>query len=489
MNILREKYQTVIGLEVHAQLQTKTKIFCGCSNEFGALPNTNICPVCMGHPGVLPVLNRKAVEFILKMGLSVNCTINKNTYFARKNYFYPDLPKGYQISQFDKPFCENGYIDIKTEAGADKRIRIKRIHLEEDAGKLLHDFGGSSMVDLNRCGVPLIEIVTEPDLSSPSEAYSFLSKIKQIVKYLNICDGNMEEGSLRCDANVSVKLPETTELGTKTEVKNMNSFRNVERAIAYEVERQLDIIEDGGSIVQETLLWDADKGTARSMRSKEEAHDYRYFPEPDLVNINISQKELEEIKELLPELPEVKKFKFINQYNLPEYDAELLTAERDIAEYYEEVIRHTLERKAASNFIMGEILGYLNETKTWISEFPITAKEIAELINYTSSGRISNKIAKEIFPVMIRERKSASDIIREKNMEQISDPQVIGNMIEEILSVSQKEIDEYISGKDKVVGYFIGRIMKTTNGKANPSLVNNMLIEKLESLKFNKRQE
>jgi aspartyl-tRNA(Asn)/glutamyl-tRNA(Gln) amidotransferase subunit B len=488
MDILRQTYQTVVGLEVHAQLLTDTKIFCGCSTRFGADPNTQVCPVCMGHPGVLPVLNQKAVEFILKMGIAVNCTINQSTYFARKNYFYPDLPKGYQISQFDKPFCEDGYIEIDIPEGK-KKIRIKRIHLEEDAGKLLHEYGSSSHVDLNRCGIPLVEIVTEPDINSPSEAYSYLTKIKQIVKYLGICDGNMEEGSLRCDANVSVKLPEAQQLGTKTELKNMNSFRNVERAIEYEVKRQLEIIEEGGSIVQETLLWDADNETARSMRTKEEAHDYRYFPDPDLVQIKVSSEQLDGIRNSMPELPEIKKQKFINEYKLPVYDAELLTSERDIAEYYEQVAEYTDDKKAVSNWIMGDVLGYLKEKKIDVKNFPVQPQELAKLVNLVISGEINNKIAKDIFPLMISEKKPVADIISEKNLRQVTDTGEIAGIIDEIFLNSPKEIDEYIGGKDKVLGYFVGRVMKGTEGKANPALVNRLLKEKLELLKTKKQQE
>jgi aspartyl-tRNA(Asn)/glutamyl-tRNA(Gln) amidotransferase subunit B len=489
MNNVRENYQTVVGLEVHAQLLTETKIFCGCSTSFGAPPNTNVCPICMGHPGVLPVLNNKAVDFILAMGLALNCSINRQTYFARKNYFYPDLPKGFQTSQFEKPFCENGLLEISDKNGEKKKIRIRRIHLEEDAGKLLHESGDSSLIDLNRCGTPLMEIVTEPDINSPAEAYLFLNKIKQILKYLRICDGNMEEGSLRCDANVSVKQRHVSELGTKTELKNMNSFRNVERAIEFETERQLDIIEDGGSIIQESLLWDADAGTARSMRSKEEAHDYRYFPEPDLVRINISEEDLKKIKKGLPELPDIKKNKFIAEYNLPEYDADLLTTDRDIAEYYEQVIEHTSDTKSASNWIMGYVMAYLNEQKKNISEFPVTPVMLAEVVNLINSGKISSKIAKEVFPLMLSSNKSAGEIIKEKNLLQISDSDELGRIIDDLLKESSKEVEEYISGKDKVIGYFVGRIMKSTGGKANPAVVNSLLKEKLESLKLKNQQE
>ena len=489
MDNLRAKYQAVIGLEVHAQLSTKTKIFCGCSTEFGALPNSNVCPICMGHPGILPVLNEKSVEYIVMMGLATNCVINLSSSFARKNYFYPDLPKGYQISQFETPFCQNGFLEITLPSGSSKNVGIKRIHLEEDAGKLLHGSGGNSFVDLNRCGVPLIEIVSEPELTSGEEAYIYLNRIKQIVKYLEICDGNMEKGSIRCDANVSVRLAGNEKLGIKTELKNMNSFRNVEKAVEFEIARQMDIIEDGGSISQETLLWDADTEQIFSMRSKEESHDYRYFPEPDLVPVNIQLRQLEKIKLNLPELPDYKKQKYVTEYNLPAYDAELLTSEREIAGYFEEVIRFTSDTKAASNWIMGEVLAYLRDTKTEITSFPVPAQNLAELINKINEGEINNKIGRDILPLMISEGKKASDIISEKGLTQVTDTDALSRVIDDILAESKKEINEFIAGKDKITGFFIGRIMRATAGKANPAIVNKILKEKLELLKSQKLEE
>jgi len=372
------KYEAVIGLEVHAQLLTKSKIFCGCSTKFGNPPNTNVCPICLGHPGTLPVLNKQAVEFTILTGLATNCTINERSVLARKNYFYPDLPKGYQISQYELPLCENGFINFESDGNSDKKIRIKRIHLEEDAGKSIHDQGFETLVDLNRCGTPLMEIVSEPDLRTAKEAYTYLYKIRQIVQYLGICDGNMEEGSLRCDANISVRLNGSVKLGTKTEVKNMNSFRNVERAINHEVERQINILEDGGEIIQETLLWNADLNEAFPMRSKEEAHDYRYFPEPDLLPIVVSEEWKNKIAENLPELPDKRKEKFINKYKLPEYDADILTQNKSIADYFEEVISITSDYKAASNWIMGDVLKIINEQKIEIATFPVSAYHNAE---------------------------------------------------------------------------------------------------------------
>src|SRR5664280_1277452 len=408
---MHEKYEGVIGLEVHAQLLTNSKIFCSCSTKFGNEPNTNICPICLGQPGVLPVLNKKVVEFTVLMGLATNCTINKRSIFARKNYFYPDLPKGYQISQFEEPACEHGFIEIALPDAITKKIGITRIHIEEDAGKSIHDSGLSTSVDLNRCGVPLIEIVSDPDMRAANEAYLYLSKIKQIVQYLGICDGNMEEGSLRCDANISVRLQGENKFGTRTEVKNMNSFRNVERAINYEINRQMEILEDGGRIIQETLLWDADKNKAFSMRSKEEAHDYRYFPEPDLFPVLVKSNWKNELATLLPELPNQRKNRFISSFKLPEYDAEILTQSRDIADYYEKVIDMTDDYKSASNWVMGDVLKVINENKIDIKEFRISANNLAELINIINDNTISGKIAKEIFPEMLRENKTPLETV------------------------------------------------------------------------------
>ena len=479
---IKNKYEAVIGLEVHAQLLTKSKVFCGCSTEFGNPPNTNVCPICLGHPGVLPVLNKKAVEFTVLMGLAVNCRINEKSVLARKNYFYPDLPKGYQISQYELPICEDGFIYVDSD-NSQKKIRIKRIHLEEDAGKSIHDQGYETLVDLNRCGTPLMEIVSEPDLRTAKEAYAYLYKMRQVVQYLEICDGNMEEGSLRCDANISVRLKGTEKLGTKTEVKNMNSFKSVERAINHEVERQIEILEDGGEIVQETLLWNADLNEASPMRSKEEAHDYRYFPEPDLLPVVISEEWKKEIGEQLPEMPDKRKEKLINKYTLPEYDAEILTQTKPVADYFENVASFTNDFKSASNWIMGEVLKVINEQKMDIKDLPVSADMLAKLINLIDSGTISGKIAKDIFPEMISTGKDPEIIIKEKDLVQITDVSSLENMVEKIIESHQDEVKQFLDGKEKVLGFFVGQIMKETKGKANPKLVNELLHKKLNELK------
>jgi aspartyl-tRNA(Asn)/glutamyl-tRNA(Gln) amidotransferase subunit B len=477
-----DKYEAVIGLEVHAQLLTKSKVFCGCSTKFGNPPNTNVCPVCLGHPGVLPVLNKKAVEYTVLMGLATNCAINERSVLARKNYFYPDLPKGYQISQYELPICEGGFITIVSD-DSQKKIRIKRIHLEEDAGKSIHDQGYETLVDLNRCGTPLMEIVSEPDIKSAKEAYSYLYKMRQVVQYLGICDGNMEEGSLRCDANISVRLKGEDKLGTKTEVKNMNSFKSVERAINHEVERQVEVLEDGGEIVQQTLLWNADLNEAFPMRSKEEAHDYRYFPEPDLLPVVISEEWKKEIAEQLPELPDERKEKLISKYNLPEYDADILTQNKAIVDYYEEVVSSTNDFKAASNWIMGDVLKAINEQKLDIRNFSVSAANLAKLINLIKENIISGKIAKEIFPVMLQERKDPEIIINEKGLKQITDTSEIENVVDKIVESYQDEVKQFLEGKEKVIGFFVGQVMKETKGKANPKLVNEALRKKLNELK------
>lgn len=480
---MKDKYEAVIGLEVHAQLLTETKAFCSCSTRFGNAPNTNVCPVCLGHPGVLPVLNKKVVEFITLMGLATNCTINERSVFARKNYFYPDLPKGYQISQYELPICEHGFIKIKNKNGDDKKIGITRIHMEEDAGKSIHDQAFETLVDLNRCGVPLIEIVSEPEISTAEEASQYLGKLRQIVQYLEICDGNMEEGSLRCDANISVRLAGAKELGTKTEIKNMNSFRNLEKAINFEIERQIEILDDGGKIQQETLLWNADANEAVPMRSKEEAHDYRYFPEPDLLPVIMNSTWKDELNKKLPELPEVRKERFISKFQLPVYDAELLTESKDIADYYEDVVNTTMDYKSASNWIMGDVMKALNDEKINIKGFTIQPGELGKLINLINGGTISGKIAKEVFTVMLSEHKSPDEIIKEKNLVQLSDTSEIENIVDNILAENKDQIQSYLDGKEKVFGFFVGQVMKLSHGKANPKIVNDILKNKLEKLK------
>ena len=472
---MNTKYEAVIGLEVHAQLLTDSKIFCGCSTKFGNNPNSNDCPVCLGHPGVLPVLNKKVVENTVLMGLATDCSINEHSVFARKNYFYPDLPKGYQISQYEEPICEHGFIEVNPKNGSSKKIGITRIHMEEDAGKSIHDQSSATLVDVNRCGVPLMEIVSEPDLRTAEEAYLYLSKIKQIVQYLGICDGNMEEGSLRCDANISVRLKGKTELGIKTEIKNMNSFRNVERAIEFEVKRQIELIEDGERIVQQTLLWDADSSEAYPMRSKEEAHDYRYFPDPDLLPVMVDEKWKAEISKFLPELPDVKLKRFVSDFSLPVYDCEILTQTKSLADYYEQLISVTDDYKIASNWVIGDVLAVINDKKIDISDFTVTPLNLGKLINLIKDGTISGKIAKEIFPVMIENNSDPEIIVKEKNLVQISDSSEIEVFVKKIIDSSPREVEEYRAGKEKVFGFFVGQVMKESKGKANPKLVNEIL--------------
>jgi len=483
---MNSKYEAVIGLEVHAQLLTESKAFCGCSTKFGNAPNTNVCPVCLGHPGVLPVLNKKVVEFTVLMGLATDCKINEHSIFARKNYFYPDLPKGYQISQYEEPICEHGFANIDLKNGTAKQIRIKRIHMEEDAGKSLHDRGNETYIDLNRCGVPLIEIVSEPDLSTGEEASAYLSKIHRLVRYLEICDGNMEEGSLRCDANISIRLRGAEELGTKTEVKNMNSFKNVEKAITYEIQRQIDLAEDGEKIVQQTLLWNADLNEAIPMRSKEEAHDYRYFPEPDLFPIVVNSEWKKELSGLLPELPEKRKERFIQNYKIPQYDAEILTQSKYLADYYESVVKVTDDYKSASNWIMVDVLKILNENKMDIQDFSISPSNIGSLINLINDRTISGKIAKEIFSIMYQERKEPLEIVKEKNLFQIKDESELEKVVDDVVSKHASELQQFFNGKEKVFGFFVGQVMRITQGKANPKSVNEILKKKLNHLKENR---
>ena len=484
MKSIKNEYEAVIGLEVHAQLLTKTKAFCGCSAEFGNEPNTNVCPVCLGMPGVLPVLNKNLVEFILKMGLATNCTIAPKSIFARKNYFYPDMPKGYQISQFEEPICLKGWIEIELNDDSTKKIGITRIHMEEDAGKSIHDQNADTLVDVNRCGVPLIEIVSEPDIRSPHEAYQYLNKIRQLVTYLGICDGNMEEGSLRCDANVSIRKKGETKLGTKREVKNLNSFRFVEKALEYEINNQIEMLDNGEKIVQQTLLWDSEKGICTPMRSKEEAHDYRYFPDPDLVPVLVSQEWINTIKTGLPELPTERRNRYINEFKLPRYDAELLTAERPLADYFEEVISNLKSKneesyKMVSNWTMVDVLRVVNEQHFEIADFPVTPYRLSEMINLILEGIISGKIAKDVFEEMLKSKESPSVIVEKKGLVQVSDVSAIENVIDEILSKNQGQVEQYKSGKQQVFGFFVGQVMKAMKGKANPQLVNEVLQRKL----------
>jgi aspartyl-tRNA(Asn)/glutamyl-tRNA(Gln) amidotransferase subunit B len=472
-------FEPVIGLEIHAQLLTESKIFCGCSTRFGAAPNSSTCQICLGMPGVLPVLNRKVVEFTIKMGLATHCRINETCNFARKNYFYPDLPKGYQISQYAHPLAEHGYVDVELEAGK-KRIGVTRIHIEEDAGKLMHDeHQPFSYVDLNRTGVPLIEIVSEPDIRSAEEAASYLRRLHEILVYLEICDGNMEEGSFRCDANISLRPKGREAFGTRTELKNMNSFRNVQRALEYEIKRQQYVLESGGEILQETRLWDDAGGVTHSMRSKEEAHDYRYFPDPDLVLVAIDADWVEAVRKDQPELPQEKRERFIRDYAIPAYDAGVLTQSRAMADYYEAVVRLTGRPKIAGNWIMGDILRFINEEKQDITACPITPAALAELIGLIDGGTISGKIAKEVIEGMYKTGKPAQTIIAEKGLVQITDEGALVQAIREVIAANPKQLEQYRSGRDKVFGFFVGQVMKATQGKANPQLLNDLLMKML----------
>jgi len=487
-----ENYEPVIGLEVHAQMLTRSKAFCGCSTEFGNEPNTNVCPVCLGMPGTLPVLNGNLVEFILRVGLATQCTVAPRSVFARKNYFYPDLPKGYQISQYEEPICAHGFVEIDTEDGGRKRIGITRIHMEEDAGKSIHDLDVETYVDVNRCGVPLIEIVTEPDIRSPREAYLFLYKMRQVVTYLGVCDGNMEEGSLRCDANVSVRPKGRQEFGTKTEVKNMNSFRNVERALEYEINRQIQLIEDGGAVHQETLLWDADQNVAYPMRGKEEAHDYRYFPDPDLVPVLVDEQWIARVRKELPELPTARRDRLITEFGLPRYDADVLTAEKGIADYFENALSSLSittgkppreNAKTVSNWVMTDVLRVVSEQKIGISVFPVPPPNLAAMIALINDGTISGTIAKEVFDEMLKSSDNPKAIVDRKGLVQVSDASTIEKAVNETLRANKDQVAKYFGGNEKIFGFFVGETMKLMKGKGNPRVVNEVLRQKLEALR------
>ena len=478
--MLRDKYEVIIGLEVHAELSTKTKIFCSCPTEFGAEPNTHVCPICMAMPGTLPVLNEKVVEYAVKAGLATNCEISRDSKNDRKNYFYPDLPKAYQISQYDKPLCEHGYVEIDTEEGK-KKIRLTRIHIEEDAGKLNHDeFSGGSLVDLNRAGVPLIEIVSEPDIRSSEEAESYLRKLKSILEYIEVSDCKMQEGSLRADVNVSVRKKGDTKLGTRTEMKNMNSFRSITRAIEYEVDRQIDVIEDGGKVEQETLRWDEVSGKTFSMRDKEDAQDYRYFPDPDLVAIKLSEEYIENIKKTLPELPESRKQRYLEEYKLSEKDANIITASKYLSDLFEGATKICNNPKAVNNWIISDISRILNETEMDPIEIPFDSKQLAKLIILIDKGTISSKLAKKVLVEMFEHPRDPEDIIDEKGWVQISDEGAIKDIVLKILEANPQSVSDYKGGKDKALGYLVGQAMKETRGKANPQMLNKMFLEELK---------
>jgi aspartyl-tRNA(Asn)/glutamyl-tRNA(Gln) amidotransferase subunit B len=478
------KYEPVIGLEVHAQLLTASKIFCGCSTAFGREPNANTCPVCAGFPGVLPVLNKKVVEFAIKAGLATHCKITRSSILARKNYFYPDLPKGYQISQYELPICSGGYVEFELN-GIVKRVRLTRIHMEEDAGKNIHDaHGDSSLVDLNRAGVPLLEIVSEPDMRTTDEAGAYLRTLRAILQFLEVCDGNMEEGSFRCDANVSVRPAGTESLGTKIEIKNLNSFRAIERALEFEIDRQSNTLDDGGTLIQETRLWDEHREETRSMRSKESAHDYRYFPDPDLLPLAIPESWIDEIRAKLPELPAARQQRFLSDHKLPPYDAELLTSRKDVADYFESAAKVHYNPKALSNWIVGDLFRILKEHRLdeqlYIENWPIPPEHLAQLVLLIDQDKINGKIAKVVFEAMLNSNKTPQQIVSEKGLEQVSDAGSIEAAIDQVLSANSKQVEQYRSGNDKVFGFIVGQIMKATQGKANPQKVNEILRDKLK---------
>lgn len=470
------QFETVIGLEVHAELSTKSKIFCGCPTEFGAPPNTHTCPICLGHPGVLPVLNRQALEFAMKAALALNCEISRETKFDRKNYFYPDLPKAYQISQYDQPVGRNGWLEIEVN-GVRKRIGINRIHLEEDAGKLTHSHFGETLVDYNRVGVPLIEIVSEPDIRSPEEAKAYLEKLKAILQYTGVSDVRMEQGSLRCDANVSIRPVGQKEFGTKTELKNMNSFRNVQLALEYEVERQKLVVLSGGSVTQETRRWDEGGKKTIVMRSKEEAHDYRYFPDPDLVRLEISEEWIMSVKESIPELPDARQARYVREYGLPEYDASVITMSKEYADFFDAAVETGGDAKMIANYLIGDLFGYLNANNLELKDVHIKPEGLGEMVKLIHDGTISTKIAKTVFKEMVETGKMPKQIVEEQGLVQISDESELRRIVQETISANPQPVQDYKAGNERALAYYVGQVMKQTKGKANPGLVNKLIQE------------
>jgi aspartyl-tRNA(Asn)/glutamyl-tRNA(Gln) amidotransferase subunit B len=482
-----ERYEVVIGLEVHAQLLTRAKMFCGCPTTFGAPPNTQTCPVCLGMPGVLPVVNRRAIEFAVRTALAFNGGINERCRFARKHYYYPDMPKNFQISQYEEPLAEEGWLEIDLPGGASRRIGIQRLHLEEDVGKLVHEgtleTAQASLVDFNRAGVPLMETVSRPEIRSPEEAAAYLRAFRAVLVYLGVCDGNMEEGSLRCDANVSLRPRGAAELGTKVEIKNMNSFRNVQRALEYEVQRQARALDAGERIVQETRLWEADRGYTRSMRSKEYAHDYRYFPEPDLVPLALDHAWVEEIRRALPELPRARRQRFVSQHGLPPYDADVLTASRALADYFEGAVRELPNAKAVSNWVMSELLRVLpGDDERAIEAAPVTPSRLAGLLRLIEDGTISGKIAKDVFEKMWRTGEDARTLVEREGLTQVADTGALERILDEVIAANPRPIEDWKKGKTQAAKALVGLVMKATGGKANPAIVNRLLEEKLSRL-------
>lgn len=480
---MREDYEVIIGLEVHAELATKTKIYCGCSTEFGSDPNTHCCPICTGMPGVLPVLNKKVVEYAVKMGLATNCEIAKFSKQDRKNYFYPDLPKAYQTSQYDLPLCEHGFVEFEVE-GAKKRVGITRIHIEEDAGKLIHDpYTGDTLVDFNRCGVPLIEIVSEPDIRSAAEAIGYMQTLKSILEYLEICDCKMQEGSLRCDVNLSVRRKGETKFGTRTETKNLNSFKAIMRSIEFEIDRQIKEIENGGKIYQETRRWDDDKGIGYAMRTKEDAHDYRYFPEPDLAPIVLSDEYVENLKNNLPEMPNIRCERYIKEFGLPEYDALQITASKHMADFFEKAVAVCGNAKLVSNWLMSDVSRVLNSQEREIQNAVFTAESLGELITLIEKNVISSAIAKKVFEDMAVSGKSPRQIVEEKGLTQVTDEGKIREIVVKVLDENPASVEDFLAGKEKAMGFIVGQTMKATQGKANPGIVNKLIKEELEKRK------
>ena len=476
------KYEAVIGLEMHVQLGTKTKIFCSCPAEFGASPNSNVCPVCLGLPGALPVLSREAVELAIEAGIALHCKVNPFSRFARKNYFYPDLPKGYQISQYDQPLAEHGYVDIQTETGK-KRIGVTRVHMEDDAGKSIHDgFKDSDQytyVDLNRSGTPLIEIVSEPDMRTSDEAYAYVTELKQVLQYIGVSDCDMEKGQLRCDANVSVRLRGAEKFGTKAEVKNLNSFRFLKMALEYEIERQVGLIEAGEKVVQETRLYNVETGRTVSMRSKEQAHDYRYFPEPDLVPLRVSESWLAQVKARLPELPAERRERFVNEYDLREYDAQVLSLTRETGDYFEAAMKVSGDGRATANWVTGDLMALLKVSGKEITESPVRAEHLGELVALINKGELSGKLAKEVLPKMFETGDAASVVMEREGLKQISDSGALEKIVDDVLAGNPKQVEQYKSGKTAVVGFLVGQVMKASRGQANPAAVNELLKARL----------